>query len=157
MSFTYSRMTEEEAIKAREFPLLEKGVYNFTVMESKFKRSQAGNPMIELKLRITHDGKEFNVFDNLISMPSMEWKTIHFCRVTGLEIEYDNQQFNERLAAGKRGKCMISRIEAKPKNDGSGEFYKAKNVVDDYVSTDTIAPSKTEGQGAEFFNDSIPF
>jgi hypothetical protein len=55
MSFTYDVLaSEDEVQKAREFPLLDPGIYNFAVIESKFKYSQAGNPMIQLTLRVLH-------------------------------------------------------------------------------------------------------
>ena len=94
MSFDYDVMSEEEAQKAREFQLLPDGIYDFAVMESKFKYSGAGNPMIELKLRIVHDGDEYHVFDNLIGTKNMAWKTKHFCEAAGLEKEYLAKQFN---------------------------------------------------------------
>lgn len=155
MSFQYNVVSEEEAQKAREFPLLPDGTYDFYTMESKFQQSSTGNPMIALKVKIMHDGKDFNVFDNLIGIASMDWKTKHYCETTGLQQNYIDKTFDEKVAAGRKGKCIISTQPAKPKNDGSGTFYKAKNVIDDYVTADTLA--KTEGQGAEFFEDSLPF
>lgn len=142
MSFNYDVLDENEAQKAREFPLLPDGIYDFAVVENKFQYSQSGNPMIGLKLRIIHEGKEFNVFDNLIGIKSMIWKTKHFCETTGLEAEYLAGSFNEHLAANKRGACKIITKPQRPKNDGSGEFYKPKNEVEDYLSGDALVPQQ---------------
>lgn len=169
MSFEYETMSEEEAQRARDFPLLPDGIYDFAVTENKFTYSANGNPMIGLKLRIVHQGEEFNVFDNLIGIKSMAWKTKHFCDSTGLDIEYNSGNFNEHYCANKRGKCVIGNVGARPKNDGSGGTYKAKNEVKDYVSPElsnnfsansfstkkeSPEPVKTE---EPFFNDDLPF
>jgi len=138
MSFEYEVLTEEEAMKARDFTLLEDGEYDFEVIENSFVYSKAGNnPMIKLKLHIHHDGKDFGVFDNLIGIKSMGWKTKHFCEATGLKDAYENNTFNESLCANKEGRCLIGNVPASPKNDGSGAMYKAKNEVVDYIPIKT--------------------
>lgn len=178
MSFDYDVMSEEEAQKAREFPLLPDGIYDFAVMEAKFKYSGSNNPMIELKLRIIHDGKEFHVFDNLIGIRTMAWKTKHFCDTTGLQKEYVAKKFDQYLAVNRRGTCEIVSVPARPKNngkfnaDGTPEMYKAKNEIKDYISEEVMAkqgeanpfappPTKTPAEAppeAEPFIDSdIPF
>lgn len=171
MSFNYDVQTEEEAQKAREFPLLPDGIYDFAVIESKFKYSHSGNPMIELKIRIIHEGQEFNVFDNLIGTKNMGWKTKHFCDTTGLEKEYAAGQFSEHLCANKRGTCAIGNVGARPKNDGSGQSWKAKNEVQDYLTSEALsqqakanpfAPAQskaapTPAEAEPFLDDTIPF
>ncbi len=171
MSFNYDVLDENEAQRAREFPLLPDGIYDFAVLENKFQYSQSGNPMIGLKLRIIHEGKEFNVFDNLIGIKSMIWKTKHFCDTTGLEQEYLDGKFNETLAANKRGTCKIITKPQRPKNDGSGEFYKAKNEVEDYLKQSDLIPQNTanpfapapvketakKDEGVPFEDSEIPF
>ena len=84
MGFTYPKMTEEEAQKAREFKLLPDGIYDFEVIQASAKTSHSGNPMIEMKIKIRHNGEDYNVFDNLIGTANMTWKTLHFCAATGL-------------------------------------------------------------------------
>ncbi len=138
MSFNYNPVDEQQALKDREFALLPDGIYDFAVTEAKFKYSSNQNPMIELKLRIIHDGQEFNVFDNLIATKMMMWKVKHFCDTTGLQVEYAAGQFNERLCGNKRGTCAIKSVPARPKNDGSGGMYKAKNEVEDYLSSEAL-------------------
>lgn len=174
MSFDYDVMTEEEAQKAREFPLLPDGVYDFVTIESKLKYSQAGNAMIELKNRICHDGMEFNVFDNLIGTKNMAWKTKHYCETTGLEKEYAAKQFDEKLCVNRRGTCAIVNVAARPKNDGTSAMWKAKNEVQDYLSSEALnkqqpkanpfappepkaAAQPTPPESEPFFDDNIPF
>ena len=173
MSFTYPPVTEEQALKDKEFPLLPDGIYDFAVMEAKFKYSKNSNPMIELKLRIIHDGMEFNIFDNLIATKMMMWKVKHFCDTTGLEKEYIGGQFTEHLCPNKRGTCSIKTTPERPKNDGSGQVYKARNEVEDYLSSDALnkaaaenpftpqqkaTPSSAPVAEAEaFYDDAIPF
>lgn len=159
MSFVYTPIaSEEEAQKAREFPLLPDGIYDFIVTENKLTHSKNGNPMIQLKLKISHDGQEFNVFDNLIAVNNMMWKTKHFCETVGLEKEYLAAKFNERMCAGKRGTCAIKTLPARPKNDGTGGFYKAKNEVEDYLTADKINSfvPKTSNNAFAAPNNSVP-
>lgn len=167
--FSYDVLSEEEVQKAREFPLLPDGIYDFVVIEAKFKYSQSGNPMIALKIRIIHEGQEFNVFDYLIATKMMAWKTKHFCDSTGLQKEYAEGHFNERLAAGRRGTCAIKSVPARPKNDGTGGMYNAKNEVEDYLSSEALnkasaanpfapPPAKPAAPESEpFVDNDIPF
>jgi hypothetical protein len=179
MSFNYDVQTEEEAQKAREFQLLPDGVYDFAVTEAKFQWSQSGNPMIALKLRIIHEGEEYNVFDNLIGTKNMGWKTKHFCETTGLEKEYLAGQFSEHCCPQRRGTCSIGNVAARPKNDGTGGMWKAKNEVTDYLSPDKISGAQAAAtakasastnafappaaklppapESEPFLNDDIPF
>jgi hypothetical protein len=168
MSFTYDVLaSEDEVQKAREFPLLDPGIYNFAVIESKFKYSQAGNPMIQLTLRVLHDGQEFNIYDNLIGTKNMAWKTKHFCDVTGLSEQYLSGQFNESMCANKRGTALVGYVGATPKNDGSGGSYKPKNTIEDYTAVteqaaNPFAPTaakqpKEAPKGEHFEDDAVPF
>lgn len=170
--FDYDVLTEEEAQKAREFPLLPDGIYDFVTIDAKLKYSKNGNTMIELKNRICHDGQEFHVFDNLIAIKSMIWKTKHYCETTGLEKEYLAKQFGQPLCINRRGTCAIGTVEARPKNDGTGAMWKAKNEVTDYLSSDAIlkhskenpfappppkAPAEPAPESEPFIDSDIPF
>lgn len=170
MSFQYDVVSEEEAQQAREFPLLPPGIYDFVVTEAKFKYSANGNEMIQLKLNIKHDGKDHGVFDNLISLKNMQWKTRHFCKSAGLMREYEAKEFEENMALHQHGTCEIGLVAARPKNDGSNGFWKAKNEVVDYVdrnSTTTDAagfnipaaniPAAPGADDQNMLNDDIPF
>lgn len=136
MSFEYELFTsEEEAMKASAFPMLPDGIYDFAVLESKFGYSQAGNPKIDLKVQIIHEGEAFNVFDSLVGTKRMAYRVKHFAETTGCEKEYLAKQFNEHTPKNRRGKCVIRQRAAQPKSDGSGGMWPAKNVVEDYVGT----------------------
>lgn len=170
MSFNYDVVSEEEAKQAREFPLLPDGIYDFVVVQSKFKYSENGNEMIQLKLNIKHDGKDHGVFDNLISLKNMTWKTRHFCQSVGLMREYEAKEFDENMALHQHGTCEIATVAARPKNDGSNGFWKAKNEVTDYVERNSVAtdaagfnipaaniPAAPGADDQNMLNDDIPF
>lgn len=172
MSFEYPIFTDEaEAINASGFPTLPDGVYDFAVLESKFGYSQAGNPKIDLKIQIIHDGEQFNVFDSLLPTKRMAYRLKHFAEATGCEKEYLGGQFNEHTPKNRRGKCVIRMRAAQPKNDGSGEMWPAKNVVHDYVGTTMretmegssnpfVPPEEKKEVKAEaepFLNEDVPF
>lgn len=174
--FAYDVMSEDEAQKAREFPMLPDGVYDFETIEAKLTYSQAGNPMIQLKNKIVYEGRDYNVYDNLIGTKNMVWKTKHYCESTGLEREYLAGTFSEKLCMGRRGVCEVGTKPERPKNDGTNAVWKAKNEVVDYQGADTakndnpfappkpvtapIAPAAAQPQPPEsepFHNDDIPF
>ena len=177
MSFDYEVFaTEEEAMKAKEFPLLDDGVYRFRVIESKPRQSSSGNSMIALKICIEHEGQEYNVFDNLIGVKSMAWKVKHFAEATGLEREYAIRAFNCESPMDREGYCLIGNEPAKPKNDGSKNhdgspaMYKAKNIVEDYIpakannTANPFAPAEPLKKApipvsppAEEFDTDLPF
>jgi hypothetical protein len=169
--FTYPPLaTEDECNEAKAFPLLDEGIYNFLVKEAKFRFSQNGNPMIELKIGIIADGVDFNVFDFLIGTKNMVWKVKHFCETVGLQAEYLAGSFNEKMAVGKRGQCKIVKVPERPKKDGTG-FYGPKNEVEDYIGEtaqtkiNPFAPPpapKAQASAAPApesvpFNDDVPF
>lgn len=163
-SFSYTPMTEQEINEMREFPLLEKGIYNFQVIKSELKMSNTGkyhnpakecNPMISLQLLVWgNDGKEYTVFDNLIAKSTMEWKTRHFCECVGLIKEYDSKTFNETLCEGRSGKVAITIQKGTERPDGS--FYKDKNSVENYV-IDLFDTTKQKVNDDFKDDDTIPF
>lgn len=171
MSFDYEVFAnEEDALKAREFPLLPDGVYRFKTVESKPKRSSNGNSMITLKNCIEHEGKDHNVFDNLIGVASMAWKVKHYCEATGLEREYAAKAFNCDSPMDREGYCLIGNEPAKTyiKEDGSQGTYKAKNVILDYVpanmaqAPNPFAPAPAKAPipvtpPTEIFDQNLPF
>jgi hypothetical protein len=137
MSFTYKVFeTEEEAIKAKQFPMLEYGEYDFMCVEADYKVSQNGNPMIALKLKIEWDDKEFFVYGNLIGTDNMVFMTKHFCEATRLEKEYMQGIFNESYALNKRGRVMIGVEDERP--NPKGGVWKAKNKIIDFVNIKTV-------------------
>lgn len=169
MSFYYEPMTEEQAEKERQFPMLDPGIYDFEVINSEFKMSNTGpyhdpskpsNPMISLQLMIwDNNGKEFIIFDNLMGTAKMAWKTIHFCDSVGLKKEYDSGKLHENMCLGKRGKAIVT-IQSNQKKKGGG-YFKDKNSIEDYVMTDKGA-LKTDLSGKspepkDDFSDDIPF
>lgn len=142
MSFSYNILSHDVASAPRGFPLLPEGGYSFYVDEAKFSYSKNGNPMITIKLVIDHEGKEFFVFDYLLATEGMGWKVRKFCEAVDLTDAYEAGAFNEHLCVNRRGKVLIGINPERPKNDGSGQMYKAKNEVLDYLERDAIlAPS----------------
>lgn len=160
MTFNYQPLTEEQCEKARQFPLLEPGVYDFQVLTSEEKKSQSGNDMISLKLKIRDkNGNEFNVFDYLVSSENMLWKTKHFCDSVELFTDYQDGTFNGYKCFHKTGKALIGIQKGKDKGDGT--FYKDKNVVEDYVTSDSgieqINNKNFNVPVSNFKDDDLPF
>lgn len=156
MSFAYTPMTEEQAEKARQFPLLEPGIYEFRVIEASSGRSSSGNSMITLKLAIRDaEGITFNILDYLVATEKMAWKTRHFANSVGLDKEYENGSFNETLCQGKQGKAQVIHQAGKARPNGG--YYHDKSAIEDYVMNDL---GQSKSQLDEFQDDvltDIPF
>lgn len=157
--FSYNPISAQQAEAARKFPMLEPGEYDFQVKKACYRLSKSNNPMIELTVSVwDKQGKEFTIFDYLISTEKMGWKTRHFCEAVGLEKEYEDRSFNELLCQDKCGKVLITIQKGKPKPDGG--LYPDKNVIDDYLKEEkenktinSIQP-KSDPYG---FDSEIPF
>lgn len=161
MSYSYPVMSEEE-VQNERYSLLEDGVYNFTVTKatgkmSKPKPGKESNPMIELQITVWDgQGREHYIYDYLVGSRNMAWKTKHFCDSVGLSKEYSGGDFNEFMAERKSGKAQIGFQAGKPKEGGG--MYKDKNVIEDYVMTDSGAKKAplAKDQDNEF-SDDVPF
>jgi hypothetical protein len=132
----------------QESRLLEEGAGTFEVLTSSFKKSDSGNPMIILDLKVwDKSGKEAFVRDFLLtSSARMEFKIKHFCYGTGLKAAYDEGKLSVQDCAGKTGKCEI--MTQKPqRKKGTDEFYPAKSVIRDYFVSEN---SQSDG-----FDDDI--
>jgi hypothetical protein len=115
---------------------LEVGDGEFEVYKATRKDAKStGNPMIELVLKVRDkDGEQKLIYDNLmLTGTKFALRRIrHFCYSAGLEKFYEAGKLNATDCTGKKGKLKIG---FKPETKGEdGQTYKAKNVVDDYVS-----------------------
>jgi len=65
---------------------LPEGTYEVVVGGVNHKVSQAGNPMVELRLDVVNDpifsGR--SVFDNIVLVPQAAWKLVSFLRALGI-------------------------------------------------------------------------
>lgn len=123
--FTFTPKTEQDF---QTMNLLEPGEGNFEIMNAIQKVSENGNPMIELILKVwDKNGKERNIFDYLVNVPSMEHKIKRFCDCCGLEVQYQAGCFAAEDCIGKSGKLKIAITK-----DKSGQ-YPDKNTVAGYL------------------------
>lgn len=121
------------------------GEYDFLVVDAIEKRSSKGNDMVELKLQMEDsEGRQFTLFDYLVSIDSMAYKLRHFAETTGLIAEYEKGDMAAEYMQGRTGKCKVGTQPAKAP-------YPAKNIVTDYVGTGATEPVK------QLVDDEIPF
>jgi hypothetical protein len=155
MTFTYNPLSQEDAEKARQnakeiknnYLLLEDGICDVEVLKRKFKMSNMGknrdpnkpsNPTIELFVKLTDANGNQNVANDwLIGIPSMEWKTRHFCEATDSIDAYNENRFNETTPINPKCKAYVKIQRGKEKPQGG--FYPDKNVIDDYIPRDAAA------------------
>lgn len=160
MSFSYTIVSHEEANQPK-FALLDEGDYAFVVDEAKFSYSQSGNPMITVKLVINHNEREHYIYDYLISTEKTAWKIRKFCEAVGLTEAYEAGSFNENLCPQKRGRAYIGVEPERPRNDGSGQTYKARNSVIDYIDKNLMLQAAQQVQQQNMpetqFDDDVPF
>lgn len=122
------------------------GEYDFLVADAIEKISGKGNEMVELKLQMEDsEGRNFVLFDYLVSIDSMAYKLRHFAETTGLIPEYEKGDFAAEHMLGKTGRCKVGTQPAKGQ-------YPAKNVVSDYIGT-----GNTAEPGKQLVGDEIPF
>jgi hypothetical protein len=116
--------TEKEIAESKLWP---KGEYEFEIVEAVEKVSQSsGNPMIELKLRLSNgNGISRTIPDYLLKeTPEKLRHAADACRVLD---RYDIGSLSETDFRGKRGRLKLG-IEKDRKHK-----YPDKNVVLDYV------------------------
>lgn len=146
----FTPKTKEEALSAG---LLEKGNYEFTVIAAKEKESKAGNPMIEILIKIWgENGREHLLYDYL--MESVEHKFRHFFYSIGMGEMSEKGEVDCELLKGASGVCKIY-----IKEDKTGQ-YSPKNSVADYIlnnhNSDNSVDTKMQPQ-KNFEDDDLPF
>ena len=128
--------------------LIPKGEYIFEVLEADEKTSKSGNDMIALKLGVVYNDSVRGIFDYLVDIDSMAFKTRHFADSVGLLAEYEKGSLDAGALVGLTGKC---KIDIQPAKDG----YDAKNAVKDYVKIGS--KSAPTGKTETVEDDDIPF
>ena len=118
MQFNAKQMKEEA--------LPQKGVYHFTVLHTKEKRSAAGNDMFIFKFRLEGHGKPFNFFQTLTLTPKMFWQFEHFCKATGMPQKIDEGDLMAQECDGKEGQLVLDHRA----NSETGEI---EPYVKDYI------------------------
>ena len=151
----YEPLSEKDLAELR--PSLAPGIYSFQVMHAKETKSEAGNPMIILTLKIwDKNGREFRALDYLVSHPSMVFKIKHFWEAVGEPQSYNGENEDYHFIS----KCG----NVKTKNERYKEMDKIKVV--DYVSEtakeqeparDPLLPGEAANNDHLKINDDIPF
>jgi hypothetical protein len=94
--------------------------YRFTVDDAVEKESRnTGNPMIELELLISHNGKQIRVYDHLVFTRKAFWKIDQFRVAIGEKlVEGQKVNFEAENCIGREGRChlIIDTFEGKTRN-----------------------------------------
>ncbi len=138
MLFSFEPLNDEEIQNIKNEFLLKEGIYSFQVKDVLHRVSQAGNPMLEIKLGVFDEkGHERTITDYLVSTPKMTFKIKHFCETLNLDQEYAKGSFNTEKCIGHHGKVLIGIQKGNAKEDGSG-YYADKNNVKDYIKQEEV-------------------
>ena len=127
--------------------LIPEGEYNFEITKATEKVSKAGNPMIEIAIKVwDKEGKERYVYDYLMtSRPSLLYRIKNLCEAIGKNEIYEKGQISETDLYGASGKLTISIQSASVQ-------HPAKNIVKNYIASE-IKPEENEDK----FDDDLPF
>jgi len=76
-----------DPIDASQREPLPEGTYEVVVGSVNHKVSQAGNPMLEIRLDVVNDPicSGSSVFDNIVLVPQAAWKLVSFLRAIGVD------------------------------------------------------------------------
>lgn len=105
---------------------LRAGVYPFEILEAWEKTSNAGNPMIELKVQIEANGASRTLPDYLLAKGIRAEKLLHCCIACGLRDKYDSGSVADEDFRGKRGRLRLG-LEKK-------KGFPDRNVIEDYLA-----------------------
>jgi hypothetical protein len=109
-----------------ESRVLHAGVYQFEILDAWEKTSNAGNPMIELRVLVSNgNGTSRTLADYLL--PKRAEKLLHCCVACGLRDRYDSGSLTESDFRGKHGRLRIG-IEKK-------KGFAERNVIEDYLAS----------------------
>lgn len=104
--------------------LLPRGEYAFEIIEATETTSQAGNPMIEMRVRVTKNGYARILPDYVL--PQRPAKFRNACIAVGAEDKYLSGTVSDDDFLGKRGKVLVGVERAK-------RGYGRRNVIVDWL------------------------
>lgn len=138
--------------QAEEDDLLKDGKYEAVVRKAIEGRSKKGNSMLTLLLEVYAGQRRASVYDYLVDVETMAWKTRHFCESAGLDYEAGELELNE-----VEGCRVFVDLTVEPAQNG----FKAKNKVADYLPKDVghLSPPAGTADQMEFVatDDDVPF
>ena len=130
----FKAYSEQEIADRKLWP---KGDYAFEITDAEEKVSQqGGNPMIELKVKITRpDGQAKTITDYLLEKTPEKFR--HCCAACGPELlaKYESEMVSEDDFVGKRGRLRLA-VEKAKKNSP----YPDRNVIADYICNGASSP-----------------
>jgi hypothetical protein len=113
-------------------PLLMPGEYDGEIYEAQEKTSKAGNEMIEIKVKVYHDGGPPILLRDWL-LDSVPEKLKRFCESAGLENLYEAGELTAESCVG-----ASVRVKLKIKTDPQGQ-YGEQNAIGGYVAKRKLA------------------
>ncbi len=138
--------------------LLPEGSYEYQVIKCEDKISQAGNQYTAVTLKVwDNEGKEHQVFTNMALIKLLK----HFCDVNNMVEEYKSGNIPAESFLYKAAGKVLLGVEGEKPNPKGG-FYKAKNIVKDYIvaphgSTMKPLPEVKNGFKDSSLDEDLPF
>jgi hypothetical protein len=167
--FEFESYTEEQVQEMAKPPILPEGEYNFEIVKAIDElhdrdnnliplKSKAGNPMMELTLKVWGDSGEIHTIKDWIVLTSnMMFKIRHLCETCGLLDLWNSEQLHASNLEGRLGKAKIIIQKGKEipleKRQDRKTHYDDRNSVQDYVKPKV--KSKDDKSSEPFFDDDI--
>lgn len=142
-----STITED----GNSFVLFEPGEYEFTVEKFERARSQSGNNMAKLTLKVKDGNRKTSIIDNIVLTQNMEWKLSSFFGSLGLKKKGEPLKMNWDSVLTKSGRCSV-KIEEYTKRDGSAG---QTNRIDSYIYLEDV--EKSEPKQTSFGEEKVGF
>lgn len=121
-------VSDPSKLEAPKFEPLEPGVYNFEVVNDvKIEQANSGNNIIKLELEETESRKK--IWDNLVLIPTCQWKVYQFCKSAGIEIG-DDGSIDTDLFKGSIARAAV--VQSTYKKPDTGET-RLKNEIQRYM------------------------
>jgi hypothetical protein len=114
--------TEKQLAESRP---LHAGVFQFEILEAWEKTSQAGNPMIELKVQVSNGNGISRTMPDYLLAKRLE-KMLHCCMACGIREKFDSGSVSADDFVGKRGRLRVG-LEKK-------RGFPDRNVIEDYIA-----------------------
>lgn len=119
----FNPITEQEFSDRK---LLPRGDYDFEILDAWEKTSEAGNPMIEVKVRVSRNGGSMSRDLSDYLHTKRPEKLRHCCAACDLMAEYESGSLEED---DFKGKCGRLRLGVERGRRG----YASRNVIEDYL------------------------
>jgi hypothetical protein len=168
---SYKPLNKQQANEMSKPPLIPDGIYPFELIEynhtdkyGQVLKDRNNENMTRIKVKIwDSEGKERIVFTNLYwgENNKMSYRTRYFAEsLKKIELYESGGMYDKFVEClNHSGLCEIYTQKERPKNDGTGGVWDAKNDIRNFIEKETHIQEENKNNPSkeEFFDDMILF